>query len=214
MVYDQQMRSSTRLGIGGVIKVNKVSAVLTALLSGVNVLGISGCPPSTIFSGMKPMENLLSLSVSVELDQFQASNQCHESREESTEEIPACTTRLSLSERDPSYCWLPITVVIYVHRKSTSPALPRPHSRHGVPTPTLAFTESRVRVKEPARIYVHACFDVGSKFCIANREPCSEPYGIFTEHPSVLRMASNAIFHDAGAAPTVDRVRLATGPRR
>ena len=27
MVYDQQIRSSTRLGIGGVIKVNKVLAV-------------------------------------------------------------------------------------------------------------------------------------------------------------------------------------------
>ena len=34
MVYDHQIRSSTRLGIGGMIKVNKVSAVLTALLSG------------------------------------------------------------------------------------------------------------------------------------------------------------------------------------
>ena len=40
MVYDQQIRSSTRLGIGGVIKVNKVSAVLTALLSGDRDWGI------------------------------------------------------------------------------------------------------------------------------------------------------------------------------
>ena len=37
MVYDQQMRNSTRLGIGGVIKVNKVSAVLMALLSGLKI---------------------------------------------------------------------------------------------------------------------------------------------------------------------------------